>query len=567
MEKITFSVLGNEIVFDEKTIMFNTIRNKYLKLSRKARKKVEVYYDDTIKTLSDYRRHCKRGVGDIFNEYLKIGVIELISYGIYDIDEVVLREESEKDFGSAYKKAVDDVIHQIELIEASERASDAERKEMIAEAGSTMQTVGYLCSGNLITDIGSMVVGELGNAAVNATLAGGTALVTGGIRAVERRFAEKEKQDIFERKSTKQGVLTAIENDVYMLHKTVARLINERIEPVFYYASEEALKNVEPINRNILGGNFNYLESIPDLEKKQIKKILEINPYETRVYCYIMKNNGGLSEELRVLLDFLGIDMQAMADTYLRSVYDMFRYGTYEEMLKFEETIRAEMIPFGVTECNYLFDVLNLKQQMFDIRRTFNGYLYETIEEKDKAEEQFTAFLADGLDDMDIDQLIDKYFETLQPEYTEKNREDLQKIVIEYVAKYMEMFQCTQDIMPYIEQVEVVRQNHGLEKLSLLDALNKKYKQLARKEQISVSTAAAKETLMATATAAKEKVARLGNAKNMFAGTAEKLKSSVDGYVGKSNKEPDSPGTKTCPQCGADVKDTSKFCGKCGYHF
>ena len=72
---------------------------------------------------------------------------------------------------------------------------------------------------------------------------------------------------------------------------------------------------------------------IPDLEKKQIKKILEINPYETRVYCYIMKNNGGLSEELRVLLDFLGIDMQAMADTYLRSVYDMFRYGTYDDYL------------------------------------------------------------------------------------------------------------------------------------------------------------------------------------------------------------------------------------------
>ena len=72
--------------------------------------------------------------------------------------------------------------------------------------------------------------------------------------------------------------------------------------------SGKKLEKIEPEIRNAISGNFDHDENNPDLELKQIIKILTLNPYETRVYSYIMKKHNGLTDELNNTVNYLNID-------------------------------------------------------------------------------------------------------------------------------------------------------------------------------------------------------------------------------------------------------------------
>ncbi len=687
MGAVTFSLEGNVLDFNEKTDLYNSIRAKYVDLGCEAREKASKVYDEHITTISDFRIWTRKYISEVFDEYLREGVLEVIGYGIYDIDDEVLKSEFEADFVCQFKKAISEVQAEIRAIEKTQEAADQARKEMIQAAGSAVSSDGYIETGDLGTDIGNMVTGELENMAINAALAAGTALITGGIRKLEKEQAEKDMENIFRRPTTKQNILIGLEKDVRNLHKTLARLINERHQPVFYYVSEEEKAAIEPVIRNITKGNFARYKADSDLEKHKIEEILEINPYEVRVYSYIMQKNSGLSEEMKNLLGYLKIDMDIVADAYLRTQYDIDECLVYEDIVDVEAKLRAGMEPFGVSECEYLFEALVIKDRLFDIRRSFNGYKYDSIEERDNAEVQFKEFLKDDLEAMDLDELVDKYLDTLAPEYTEKNRQDLQAIVLKKLPPYIEEFLNAEDLAPYINRAEVKKQEGNYEKLSLLDMLNKKRKQLERKAKFAETTAKAREKLKATADFTKNagkdlmdklptdkmhfgsrkdkteavpqaiegnvnaaipaatavqtnqpaygapayaqpgnaapgyvqpgyvaqgyaqpvnavqasvqpvsdatvaapqpdapaKGGFLNGAKGVFSSAADKIKSGTENIKnGEGFKNPFAGNsaassadaaagatveTKQCPTCGADIKITSKFCSKCGYHF
>lgn len=58
-------------------------------------------------------------------------------------------------------------------------------------------------------------------------------------------------------------------------------------------------------------------------------------------------------------------------------------------MLAFEDNIKQEMKAFDVTDCKYLSEVTDYKNLLFTKRKTFNSFVYSTIEDRDKAEKQF----------------------------------------------------------------------------------------------------------------------------------------------------------------------------------
>ena len=78
--------------------------------------------------------------------------------------------------------------------------------------------------------------------AMNAVVAGGAALLSAGLGALDKKAAESEKEDIFSRASTKNSLVRAMGKDVYQLHKTIARIVNSRVNKTFTYPSEEALR-------------------------------------------------------------------------------------------------------------------------------------------------------------------------------------------------------------------------------------------------------------------------------------------------------------------------------------
>lgn len=145
---------------------------------------------------------------------------------------------------------------------------------------------------------------------------------------------------LFDKSSTRTDILLGMEQDVYMLHRTIARLINERtgVEH-FYYVKEEDRKRFEPICRNIMRGNFKG-EEHPDLEQQQTHNILLMNPYEFRMYCYIMRENDGITDELRAIMEYLCVDKMALANSYLEDKYSLADYNTYEAIIEFEKASR-----------------------------------------------------------------------------------------------------------------------------------------------------------------------------------------------------------------------------------
>ena len=245
-------------------------------------------------------------------------------------------------------------------------------------------------------------------------------------------------------------------------------------------------------------------------------------------------------------------------------MYNMGEYTTYESIVPFEEQIKAEMKPFEVTECKYLSEVDDYKESLYTKRRTFNTFVYDTIEDRDKAEEQYTTFFDEPVKDMDMDDLVEKYYETLPSTVYQKNREDLQLLIMSQLTGYIDVFQDSETIDSYIVTAENKKREYGYETLSLLDALLKKRKKLCRKENVMMAVGTAKDSAneeVQTDENAKPKSSGFfDGTKKMFAGATDKVKNTV--AVNTEETE-----FKTCPQCGATLKSKAKFCGTCGHKF
>lgn len=155
------NVLTSAVVLTEEMDAYNSLRNKFLQLSKEAEAKVSESYDKNVKSYKDLQISAQYMLDRLFKEYLQIGAIHLISYGIYDVDEEVLREEYGKDFDITYKNTILNIVREINAIDADVAQGKADRKEMVADAGSTFQTLGfYRQTGDVGKDLSNVAKAE-----------------------------------------------------------------------------------------------------------------------------------------------------------------------------------------------------------------------------------------------------------------------------------------------------------------------------------------------------------------------------------------------------------------------
>jgi len=407
-----------------------------------------------------------------------------------------LQGELEQEFGSDYRQAIADFVGKINEIDAEQMQADEERKEMIRDAGPLGG--GYISmSGNFASDLGNVVESQVETAAINAVFKGGTALLTKGVRAIEKKLAEKEKKDIFSNRHTKKDLLDGMEMDVYMLHRTVARLINERtgVEH-FYYAKEENIERYEPVCRNILRGNFKNGNDTT-LETEQIHEVLRMNPYEMRMYGYVMSENGGITEEMMTLMDYLYVDKPSLASSYLATKYDLSDYTVYEEIIEFEKVVADEMARFNIVACAFADEVETKKEKLYIERRTFHQFTYETIEERDFAEKQYNDFAGTGFAERNLDELLEKYDETYVQELLPTNSIYIRQELLQFIEALVDEFKDSDSLSIYVFYAKKIKKEHELEKLDVLDVIEKKYKNLVRKEKLEAKVADIKGKIIA----------------------------------------------------------------------
>ena len=490
------TLLGKELVFSESMDAFNSLRKKYLMLSAEAKEKAENDFDTYINSYSDYVRFCREFMNDIFEQYLQIGVLDIIRYGIYDIDEVVLKHEMETEYGLEYSNAIAEFSGKIYRIEEEEREAAAERKEAVRDARLVDGTL-VASSGDVISDTANVIGSKISAGIMNGLAKGGTALVMAGVGALEKRAAENEKKELFENKKTRNDVVDGMERDVFVLHRTIARLINERtgIEH-YYFAKDDVVERFEPICRNILRGNFMNGEDNA-LEIQQIHNVIMMNPYELRMYAYVMQKNNGITEELKELMDYLFVDKPSLASSYLETKYDLSEYKTYESIVDFEKVVMSELALFSIAGCAYSEKVAAKKERLYIERRTFHEFTYPTIEERDFAEQEYDAFVGDGLVDLDVENLLDKYDETYVQTLLLPNCLYIRKEILQLTESAVQEFKDSDSLSIYVFQAKKIKKERQLETLDVLDVIEKRYKFLVMKEKMEAKLADIKGKIVA----------------------------------------------------------------------
>jgi len=604
------TLLGKELIFTEQMDSFNSLRKKYLMLSTEAKEKAEKTYDELIHDYSSYVSDCQMLMDEIFDRYLQIGVLDIIKFGIYDIDEVVLQEELEQEFGSDYRHAIADFVGKIYKIDAEQAQADEDRKEMIRDAG-PIEGSYVSMSGNIASDLGNVVGSQIETAAINAVFKGGTALLTKGVRAIEKKRAESEKKDLFSSRGTKKDLIDGMETDVYILHRTIARLINERIGvDYFYYAKEEDIDRYEPVCRNILRGNFKNDNDV-SLEIEQIHEVLRMNPYEMRMYGYILSKNGDITDEMMTLMDYLCVDKSSLASSYLETKYDLNDYNIYEKIVEFEKVVVAELETFSIVGCAFADKVAAKKETLFIERRTFHQFTYDTIEERDFAEKQYNDFVGNGFAEQNLDELLGKYDETYVQDLLASNSIYIRQEILQFVETVVDEFKDSDSLSIYVVYAKKIKKEHELEKLDILDVIEKKYKQLVRKEKIEAKVADIKGKIIAffknfknnikhlwqklmvklpfgkkRSVGKKKSVVKKKKAKEPIDSSAVVVENKIEAFIETvvepevATREVAAPEViasevtvtpvvevKVCPQCGNQLKVTAKFCGKCGHRF
>lgn len=508
-----FSFLGDEITWDVATDRYNSLRADYYVMSQEAEKAAKSTFEEKIDSVETL---CDLGINtyeELFKGYLKKSVMKLVELGIYDIDEEALSEIVNSSNPLKYRTTLQSIINQVAEIDASVRAKQEAGQETVnslLKGSGEMAGTGAseLVTGNLYSSEGDFAAGMLDvtAGAVGLLAAGGAALYANHQNNKAQEEAVKSKSRIYNSESNRESIYTSFAQDVFELYEKVGRIANERLEDhgYYYYAVTEELEKLEPVCRNVLGGNFT---DKPELEREMIFRILHTNPYDSRIYSYLIKKNGSITDELREIITYLSVDMKMLADTYLSEKYSIDEYETYESICEFENTVIEELKPFGIDNCKFYIEITNKKQKLFIVRCTFNDFIYDTIEERDKAEAQYNDLLGDiaSLQEMNLDAVIEKYYATLPEDIYPKNREDLQTIYMGRILSCLTEITSSAMAEEYIVAAEQKRVEYQFEELSLIKELTKHKKKLETKEKMAETMAAAKEKASAVAGMAKDK--------------------------------------------------------------
>lgn len=617
---------GISITINDATDRYNTIRKDFMEMSIKAGLEAKEVFESSF---ADYSSFCASGrnVFDrLFNKYLQQTVWKLVLNKVYYIDEVILRD-MKLQRGLAYGKALNGFFGQIYLVDEERQEKISTTKSVAGGLGlAALGSAGYGISAGADQDGGGMLLGMCGTG-LAATAAAGTAAVGFVANAIGKSNDEVKKKGIFESEFNRNMLYEAFEKDVYSLNLIFADIVNEKIggERYYYYPTEEILAKDEPYVRNIVAGNYLHDPSAPGLEVQIIEKILTENPYNGDVYSYIARCNNGISPELKDMLAYLGMSMDTLANAYLQYKYGEIDYATYEEICEFEKVVRDELVQFGTDKCRYLEQVCAKKEELYIIRRTYNGHLFDTIEIRDAAEKQYNDYLADiDFAAMNLDELLTFYFDTFTADLYEEIKSDIQLLIMNYVEPAYKNIKTLDAIMPYYGMVKGRFAELGITDNELLKLNEKCFKKLNTKAKFASAADSAKEK-------SKELISKIPFGKNKAdtaAANAENTETAVDGNaadmsaVGSVNGATDAAGNaaskafgfaskgidgakgffkkkddasansnvstpvsaapavnaatpvsaasaeyKKCPQCGKEVKINGKFCGRCGYGF
>jgi hypothetical protein len=197
--------------------------------------------------------------------------------------------------------------------------------------------------------------------------------------------ASGEKRKLYTSKNTKEDIRSGLDTDFFYIFLAHLKMCREKTGEIFKERTKEALNRVNNMVENIEG------RDLPEEERKRlIKEMLELDPYNYRLYHYLLIKRGDKTGELQKLAAHFaaGDYLSSCKRDILADIYNHTNAKTLAEWNAVREQLCASIEANGVKQAAYediLADVDEKIEKRKQIECTFDGVTYDSIEQMEQA--------------------------------------------------------------------------------------------------------------------------------------------------------------------------------------
>lgn len=372
-----------EMTYRDITFNLNEAEINYAEEYRKnIRMQIEAedQFRDIYKSYVSMDNAIKKLPEDLINilkEKMKKYVSEWTSQGYYDLDENIFAnsyfsktiEEKlniEKVYYDLEEKYIDIVMTKEEKEEYRKQRKQSRGRWVgggfgVGGAISGAATAGAM---NMITGLGHSVINAMGNIASSIS-------------------ASNKKSKLY--KDSFDILLESLKLDIENLMYANIACSKEKTKKDYHIPTYEDCQKSDAIINNIFDCKLKSQE-----QNEMIEKLFTLNPYNRRLYYYLLSLYGDSKNQLQEIAKYFGIDteLQTFKHNYMISVYDENPKKTWKDYRDLKKDLRQSMKYYGITKDKKLEELLNNVENKYNVlykeASTYDNVLYSSPSEAEK---------------------------------------------------------------------------------------------------------------------------------------------------------------------------------------
>ena len=341
------------------------------------------YVDLGEKLSSDFRRRFVTigSADELFASYpneIRLAVSRMVSYAATDLAAQKIYHWDEPALQRKLEERAEPLLEKFEIIREQyvSIVLTAEERENLRE-GAGQSRPGLIGGGFGVEGaVKGIAVATAANAAIG--------LVYGAANAVGKALATagdaQRKKELFQAPTTRDGLADVLRDIAIEGHRLVADLVNsERQEPLFDVVTDAATQRASALTANVAAGR------VPSDEAAAVLiEALQLNPFADRAWELWVERIGDQDGSVARAAEALGVTGLVH---YKQSVLERGRaelaWSTPEECESSGDLLEAQARFLGLPFNSLRKEIRAKSVALDELRRTFNGKLYATIEEMD----------------------------------------------------------------------------------------------------------------------------------------------------------------------------------------
>lgn len=280
----------------------------------------------------------------------------------------------------------------------------------------------------------------IGGAVKGAALAGTANIITGAGHTVFNAIgnigssiaASGKKRKLYNDPNTLNSLLTALRSDIFGIVRAYVTFMERNTDCRYTIRYANACNEAQNILNNIKQRNLDE-----DEFQVVIYKVFEKDPYNSDIYKLLLHRYGDDKNELSAITELFGCadELEIEKTHILEEVVSKVSVNTLEDSEQLIQKLSQVAQKYGVTEENIILkNTQKQHDELYDKARTFDGILYETIEQAEIAQREKSELdeIMVGYDSADLEVMEKKRTEVESIKLVVYNKEEyLKKIELD----------------------------------------------------------------------------------------------------------------------------------------